>query len=88
MRMRSLPLSAGRKARPARRPANLSLDAALVAEAKALGVNLSAACEGGLAAAVKQARAARWREENADAIEAYNQYVEEHGLPLEALRQF
>jgi hypothetical protein len=38
-----------------RRPANLSLDAALVDEARALGLNLSAAAEAGLRLAVAEA---------------------------------
>lgn len=48
-----------------RRAVNLSLDAALVKEAKALGVNLSQACERGLARELKAAREARWKEETA-----------------------
>ncbi|WP_136646430.1 type II toxin-antitoxin system CcdA family antitoxin [Tabrizicola sp. YIM 78059] len=71
-----------------RRPANLSLDAALVDEARALGLNLSAAAEAGLRAAVAEARAARWLAENAEALASSNAWVEAKGLPLSRHRPF
>ena len=71
-----------------RRPANLSLDAALVNEARALGLNLSAAAEAGLRAAVSEARAARWLAENAEALASSNAWVEVNGLPLSRHRPF
>lgn len=70
----------------ATRPTNVSLDASLVAEAKALGVSISRSANDGLEKAVKKARADRWLEENAAAIAACNAYVEEHGLPLARYR--
>lgn len=70
------------------RPTNVSLDAALVAEAKELGVSISRSANEGLEKAVKEARWARWREENAAAIEACNSYVAEHGLILKKYRLF
>lgn len=73
---------------PARKPTNVSLDAEFVAEAKALGINLSQACEKGLVEAVKEARAALWQEENREAIESWNAWVEENGLPLASKRMF
>jgi antitoxin CcdA len=69
-------------------PTNVSLDAALVAEARELGVNISQASAAGLENAVAKARAERWIKENGAALEWWNAYVEEHGLPLESLRQF
>jgi len=71
-----------------RRRANLSLDAALVTEARALGLNLSAAAESGLRAAVAEARAARWLAENAEALGSSNAWVEAKGLPLARHRPF
>ena len=71
-----------------RKPTNLSLDAKLLTEAKALKVNLSRAAEDGVRHAVVAAKAARWKAENAAALQSSNAYVEEHGLPLEAYRQF
>ena len=79
--------------RPARfegpkKPTNVSLSAELVDEAKRLEINVSEACQSGLAAEVKKAREAAWKEENRDAIEASNEYVRKHGLPLARYRQF
>ena len=71
-----------------RKATNVSLDAKLVAEAKALGVNVSRACEEGLAAELKAERGRQWKIENAQAIESSNAYVREHGLPLARYRQF
>lgn len=70
------------------KPTNVSLDAALVEEAKELGVNISLASAWGLEQAVKKARAERWLEENREALNAYNAYVAEHGLPLAKYRLF
>lgn len=71
-----------------RKPANLTLDAALLEEARALGLNLSAAAEQGLRAAVAEAKAARWQAENAAALASSNAWVEANGLPLSRHRPF
>jgi antitoxin CcdA len=71
-----------------RRPTNVSLDAALVEEARALGVNISLASARGLEQAVKEARGKRWLEENRAALDSYNEWVEANGLPLEKHRLF
>jgi len=71
-----------------RRPTNVTLPVELVAEAKALNINVSQACERGLAGSVAEARKARWLEDNRDAIDAYNAMVERDGLPLDEFRQF
>lgn len=71
-----------------RRATNVSLDETLVAEARELDINLSRACERGLAEQIGETRAERWRAENAEAIEAWNSYFEENGLPLAKFRQF
>lgn len=71
-----------------RKPANLSLDAELLSEAKALKVNLSRAAEDGLRQAVVAAKSAQWKAQNAAALQSSNTYVEEHGLPLDQFRQF
>lgn len=71
-----------------RKSTNVSLAADLVAEAKALEINLSRACEAGLEAALKEERKRRWQEENAAAIAAWNDWHEKHGLPLERYRLF
>jgi antitoxin CcdA len=69
-------------------PTNVSLDAALVAEAKNLGVSISQASNRGLQEAVKSARAERWLEENKAALESSNAWIEANGLPLEKYRLF
>lgn len=70
------------------RATNVTLSAALVEEAKSLGVNISLAATSGLEQAVARKRAERWAEENREALESYNQFVEAHGLPLNDHRLF
>lgn len=72
----------------ARKPTNLSLDATLLSEARALNINLSRAAEAGVRDAVAEARSAQWKAENAAALESSNAHVDKHGLPLAALRPF
>jgi antitoxin CcdA len=69
-------------------PTNVSLNSALLVDAKKLGLNVSKACEAGLAQSVSEAKGKRWQEENREAIEYWNQYVEENGLILERYRLF
>jgi antitoxin CcdA len=59
-----------------------------VAEARELGVNVSQAAEVGIAAAVAGRRQPRWLDENRDALESSNAFVEQHGLPLAEYRNF
>ena len=70
------------------RPTNVSLSASLVNEAKELGVNISSAASNGLKQAVAEKRAERWLNENAAALNGYNQFVEANGLPLAKFRLF
>ncbi|WP_342214237.1 type II toxin-antitoxin system CcdA family antitoxin [Aminobacter anthyllidis] len=71
-----------------RKPTNVSLDSRLVEEAKALGINMSQAAEAGLAKAISEEKSRQWLEENREAIESSNEYVERHGLPLAKYRLF
>jgi antitoxin CcdA len=71
-----------------KKPTNLSLDQGLLKEAKILGINLSQAAEKGLKQAVSHAKEHQWKQENAKAIKSSNQWVEDHGLPLEKYRAF
>ena len=71
-----------------RRPTNVTLPVELVAEAKALQINVSQACESGLARAVMEARRLRWLEENRGAIEAHNAMIERDGPILDEFRSF
>ncbi|MEO9576467.1 MAG: type II toxin-antitoxin system CcdA family antitoxin [Tateyamaria sp.] len=63
-----------------RKPTNLSLDAALLSEEKALQVNLSRAAEDGVRSAVSAAKSEQWKKENAPALRSSNAYVEKKGL--------
>ena len=71
-----------------RKATNLSLDRALLEEARELGVNLSRSAEEGVRAAVKAEKERVWKEENRETLEAWNKWVEKNGLPLEKYRQF
>lgn len=70
-----------------RNPA-LSIDDALVEQARALKLDVAKAAEEGIARAIKAERERLWKIENAEAIAAENAYVEKHGLPLAKYRQF
>lgn len=71
-----------------RRAANLSIDSDLIDQAKALSINLSRAAEDGIANAVRKERERQWLEENREALESSNEWVEKNGLPLAEYRQF
>jgi len=66
----------------------LVLDADLLAEAEALGVDVASAAETGVTDAVRDARAERWKRENRAALEGYNDWIRKNGLPLAKYRQF
>ena len=71
-----------------KRSANLSLNAELLDQAKALDINLSATLERALETEVRARKRELWREENREGIAAYNQHVREHGVFSDGLRKF
>ena len=71
-----------------RRSTSLTLDARMLDEAKALGINVSRAADAGVAVAIRAERTRRWRAENAGPIEDYNRFIEGHGVPLSEFRKF
>ena len=71
-----------------RKPVNLTIDAGLLADARELGINLSATLELALIESVKRELGRRWLEENAEAIAAYNQHVGKLGVFSDGLRSF
>jgi antitoxin CcdA len=71
-----------------RRATNLSLDADLVAEARALELNLSRIVEERLRAVVQEERARRWLEENRAGLAAFERFVERHGIFNEGDREW
>jgi len=72
----------------AKRATNVSIRSDLLEAARQAGVNLSATLERALAEELASIRRARWREENRDAIEAYNDYVDAHGTFSDGVRSF
>lgn len=71
-----------------KRATNLTIDPVLLDEARALNINLSATFEASLREAVRKEKASRWLEDNRAALEGYNDWIEQNGLPLEKHRQF
>jgi antitoxin CcdA len=67
---------------PSRRkkPANVSIDAEILAAAKAQGINLSAVLEEELRKRVQDARVKKWQKENRAVFESYNKYIERNGI--------
>lgn len=76
------------KSTSGKRAINVSLNKDVVAGAKEMGINISQACERGLAAEIKRAREEKWLLENQEAIEATNAWVAKNGLPLAKYRVF
>jgi len=72
----------------ARKPTNLSIEQSTLLEAKKLGINLSQAAEAGIKNKIVERRTEIWKQQNKDALASSNEYVENHGLPLEKARQF
>ncbi len=67
---------------------NLSIDAELLSAARKCDINLSATLERALHEELRRSRRERWLAENAAAMTAYNQQVEEHGVFSDGLRSF
>lgn len=67
---------------------NVSLDAALLQSARALGINLSLVLEERLREVVAVRRRELWRAENRGAIADANDFLAKHGLWSDGLRQF
>lgn len=75
-------------ARASKKAVNLSIDADLLGKARQLQINLSATLEHALAMALKRHQQELWLAENRDAIEAYNERVEKHGVFSDGARGF
>lgn len=67
---------------------NLTLDAAVARDARALGLNMSRLVETAISEAAKSERNRRWREENREVLAAYAEEVARDGLPLARFRSF
>ena len=71
-----------------KKPTNLSLNADVLAMARELGMNVSRTVDALLAEEVKRQYWARWNEQNREAIDQYNERIEQEGLPLAQYRTF
>lgn len=71
-----------------KKAANLTVRADLLEEARARKINLSQTLEVALTAELKRQRETEWREQNKEAIAAYNRHVEKHGLFSDRYRSF
>jgi antitoxin CcdA len=72
----------------AKRATNVSVRSDLLAAAREAGINLSATLERALAEDLAALKRKQWREENREAIAAYNEYVEENGTFSDGVRSF
>ena len=71
-----------------KRAANLSINAELLDQAKALDINLSATLERALQAEVRARKREQWLEENREAIAVYNARIARAGLAGDHVRAF
>ncbi|MBU2359685.1 MAG: type II toxin-antitoxin system CcdA family antitoxin [Alphaproteobacteria bacterium] len=67
---------------------NLTLDAQVAEDARALGLNMSRLAEAAISDAAKAERNRLWRAQNAAAIATYAAEVAQDGLPLARFRSF
>jgi antitoxin CcdA len=58
----------------------------LLVRARELGINLSQTLETALEQRLREAEAARWAEENREAIDSQNRWVAKHGMWHDRLR--
>ncbi|MCW2306908.1 type II toxin-antitoxin system CcdA family antitoxin [Rhodobium gokarnense] len=71
-----------------KRAANLSIDAALLDEAKGLGITLSQVLESALRDEVRKVRVERWQAENRAAFDSYAEAIERDGVFSDGIRGF
>ncbi len=76
------------ESRVPKKPANLSINSVLLAEARQLKINLSATLEKALEAELRAARAAQWLAENRTRMNACNELAEKNGLFADGHRVF
>jgi len=71
-----------------KKPTNLTVNSDLLAQAKDYKINLSATLESALADALKTKKIVLWKEENKEAIESYNNFLDDFGLFSDEIRMF
>jgi antitoxin CcdA len=72
----------------AKRPINLSVNAELLKEARALGLNLSQVLEESLAKIADEKQRDQWLAEIKEAAAIYNRHIERHGVFSKGKRKF
>jgi len=71
-----------------KKPTNLTVNTDLLSQAKALNVNISSILESALIETLKQKKREKWLLDNADAIQSYNEVIEQNGLFSDGIRTF
>ncbi len=71
-----------------KRATNLSINSDLLEKAKSYNINLSKSFESYLNELVKKRAEEEWKEENLQAIEAFNERVDKQGVFSDGLRSF
>ncbi len=71
-----------------KKPTNLTINSDLLRIAKELKINVSATLEKALAEKVREQQRETWLAENKQAIDDYNQFIENNGIFSDNLRKF
>lgn len=71
-----------------KRATNVSINSDLLEKSRSLNINLSATLERALAEQLRAEQRTQWLRENADAIQAYNRFVETNGTFSDSVRKF
>lgn len=71
-----------------KRAANVSVRSDLLDAAREAGVNLSATLERALVEQLAEVKRRKWRQDNREAIDGYNEYIEKHGVFSDGVRTF
>jgi antitoxin CcdA len=72
----------------AKRATNVTVRSDLLEAARSYGINLSATLESALSDELGRVRQQKWLADNREAIAAYNEHVEKHGVFSDGLRKF
>jgi antitoxin CcdA len=79
----------GQPAKPGRKRAvNVTVAEDVLAEAKRLKMNLSQVLEDELRKRVTEEKTRSWQEENREALDAHNRFIEKHGIFGEEFRNW
>jgi len=71
-----------------KKPTNLSLNSDLVQKAKEENINLSSVVELAIAEELKKRQEKQWKENNKEAIQNYNDLIDNIGLFSDGIRSF